>query len=62
MKTLQDGLKASIETNAALSKNERTKLAEQIDKLRREVDDVRDEASSFESVVKVKTDELRTET
>ena len=61
IKTVQDALKASIETNASLGKSERAKIAEEVEKLRREVDDIRDEAGQLEAVVNVKTNEVREE-
>lgn len=59
IKTLQDSLKASVETNASFCKTERAKLVEQIEKLRREVDGIRDEAGQLESMVNLKTNEVQ---
>ena len=62
IRTLQDSLKASIETNQAFCKTERGKISELVEKLRREVDDVRDEASTFEGIVNVKAREVQADT
>jgi len=52
-------MKASIETNATFSQTVSAKLSDRIQKLDREVDDIRDETNTFDSIVKVKTDELK---
>ena len=44
IKTLQDSLKAAIETNQSVCKTENAKIVEQVEKLKREMDDIRDEA------------------
>ena len=59
IKTVQDALRASIETNESLGKSERAKIAEQVEKLKRDVDDLRDEAGQFEGIVNVKTNEVQ---
>ena len=45
LKSIQDSVRISIETNQSLEKSERAKIVDMIEKLRREMDDVRDEAS-----------------
>ena len=62
IKSVQDALKASIETNQSLCKSERAKIVEQVEKLRREVDDLRDEAGQFEGIVNVKANETQEDT
>ena len=44
IKTLQDSLKASIETNQSVCKSEMAKIVEQVEKIKCEMDDIRDEA------------------
>ena len=44
LKSVQESLKASIETNQSLNKSERAKIIEMVEKVRREIDEVRDEA------------------
>ena len=44
LKSVQESLRASIETNQSLCKSERAKIVEMLEKVRKEIDEVRDEA------------------
>ena len=62
LKSIQDSVRVSIETNQSLEKSERAKIVDMIEKLRREMDDVRDEAGQYESVINLKANEVKKET
>ena len=61
LKSIQDSVRVSIETNQSLEKSERAKIVDMIEKLRREMDDVRDEAGQYESVINLKANEVKKE-
>ena len=61
IKSIQDSVRVSIETNQSLEKSERAKIVDMIEKLRREMDDVRDEAGQYESVINLKANEVKKE-
>ena len=61
LKSIQDSVRVSIETNQSLEKSERAKIVVMIEKLRREMDDVRDEAGQYESVINLKANEVKKE-
>ena len=61
LKSIQDSVRVSIETNQSLEKSERAKIVDMIEKLRKEMDDVRDEAGQYESVINLKANEVKKE-
>ena len=61
LKSIQDSVRVNIETNQSLEKSERAKIVDMIEKLRREMDDVRDEAGQYESVINLKANEVKKE-
>ena len=61
LKSIQDSVKVSIETNQSLEKSERAKIIDMIEKLRREIDDVREEAGQYDSVINLKANEVKKE-
>ena len=62
LKSIQDSVRVSIETNQSLEKSERAKIVDMIEKLRRDIDDVRDEAGQYDSVINLKANEVKKET
>ena len=61
LKSVQESLKASIETNQSLNKSERAKIIEMVEKVRREIDEVRDEAGQYDSIINLKANEVSKE-
>ena len=61
LKSIQDSVRVSIETNQSLEKSERAKIVDMIEKLRREIDDVRDEAGQYDSIINLKANEVKKE-
>ena len=55
-------MKANIETNQSLNKNERAKIIEMVEKMRSQIDEVRDEAGQYESAINLKANELKQDT
>ena len=61
LKSVQESLKASIETNQSLNKSERAKIIEMVEKVRQEIDEVRDEAGQYDSIINLKANEVSKE-
>ena len=61
LKSVQESLRASIETNQSLNKSERAKIIEMVENVRREIDEVRDEAGQYDSIINLKANEVKKE-